>query len=261
MAVQSLFSWLTGVKNKSRHAGKNPKPARRRRLAVESLEDRLAPALFTVNTLVDENDGIGANNVSLRDAIAAADAVAGADIIEFDPSLAGGSIQLGGTQLPTITDNLTITGLGADQLTIDADGQSRIFEIAASTTVDISGLTLTGGSASEGGGIINNGTLTVTNCTISGNTAIFNGGGIFNFGGGTLTVTNCTIRGNTANFSGGAIFTNGGGNGGGALTLTNCTVTGHTTTSAHGGAIAHHGLPPEPDTFPVTGHTPNRTAP
>ena len=56
----------------------------------------------------------------------------------------------------------------------------------------------------DGGGIYTVvGTLTVTNSTISGNTAS-RGGGIFN-NGGTVTITNSTISGNTAQFRGGGI--------------------------------------------------------
>jgi hypothetical protein len=53
------------------------------------------------------------------------------------------------------------------------------------------GLTITGGFASNGGGINNSGTLTVTNCTISGSKSSFVGGGINN--SGTMTVTNSTV--------------------------------------------------------------------
>ena len=51
------------------------------------------------------------------------------------------------------------------------------------------------GSTPHGGGIINSGTLTLTNSTVSGNTAgLSDGGGIFN--SGTLTLTNSTVSGN-----------------------------------------------------------------
>ena len=49
----------------------------------------------------------------------------------------------------------------------------------------------------NGGGIYNGGTLTLTNSTVSGNTAwATRGGGIYN--SGTLTLTNSTVSGNTA---------------------------------------------------------------
>jgi len=57
----------------------------------------------------------------------------------------------------------------------------------------------------NGGGIASFGTLTVTNSTISGNGAHSNAGGILCDGGGTLTVTNSTISGNGANHGTGGI--------------------------------------------------------
>ena len=38
--------------------------------------------------------------------------------------------------------------------------------------------------------------LTLTNCTVSGNSATGNGGGLFN--NGTATLTNCTVSGNSS---------------------------------------------------------------
>ncbi len=63
----------------------------------------------------------------------------------------------------------------------------------AGAQVTISGLTITGGSAEEGSGINNSGTLSVANCTISGNSANSTGGGIADSGAAStsfLTATN-----------------------------------------------------------------------
>ena len=75
--------------------------------------------------------------------------------------------------------------------------------------VTISNLTLTGGTGTilgegvhtSGGAIVSYGNLTVTGCTIQGNTATF-GGGIF-AQAGTLTMSNCSVVNNTATFGGG----------------------------------------------------------
>ncbi len=72
----------------------------------------------------------------------------------------------------------------------------------------------TGNAAVEGGGGIHNenGSLTITNSTITGNVATGaagSGGGIINVGG-TVSVTNSEISGNTANRAGGGIETTSG---------------------------------------------------
>ena len=82
-------------------------PARRTGLAVEVLEGRDVPALFTVTTLSDAPNHSG---VSLRDAVNQANANNGGDTIEFQPGLTGiVNFQQGQIDF---TDSLTIHGLG-----------------------------------------------------------------------------------------------------------------------------------------------------
>jgi hypothetical protein len=57
--------------------------------------------------------------------------------------------------------------------------------------------------AARGGGIYNDGQLTMNGCTVSGNSATDNGGGIYN--SGEMWLTNCTISGNSASNGGGGI--------------------------------------------------------
>ena len=91
--------------------------------------------------------------------------------------------------------------------------------------------TVAGNTAfNEAGGIINGGTLTLTDCTVSGNSATAGfgfGGGIVN--GGTLTLTNCTVAGNSAPQYGGGID-----NATGTLTLTDSTVSGNSAGAGGG---------------------------
>ena len=104
-------------------------------------------------------------------------------------------------------------------------------------TTTLTGCTISGNSASGGGGLWSNGsstlviTLTVTNCTVSGNTAVNVGGGVDILSNGTATLTNCTIQNNT-------ITASGGGGGGlydsGTATLTNCTISGNTVPGSNG---------------------------
>jgi hypothetical protein len=117
-------------------------------------------------------------------------------------------------------------------LAVDGNATSRVFEIASGETVTISGLTIRNGHDDTiGGGIDNEGgaTLTITNSTLSGNTAgsVNNpsvaGGGIFS--SGTLTIVNSTVSGNAV----GGISGRGGGiYNGGTLTIVNSTVSGNT---------------------------------
>ena len=124
---------------------------------------------------------------------------------------------------------LTVVAFGAKPLTIDANQLSRVMYISAGT-VNLGNLTITHGKSGSGGGIDNEGTLTLTNCTVSGNSASYSGGGIYN-SGDTLTLTNCTISGNSASYSGGGIFNYG------KLTLTNCTISGNSASIFDGGIL------------------------
>ena len=193
-----------------------------------------------VDTLQDETDeDFSAGHLSLREAIELANAIPGADSIVFAADLAGATITLTGGELP-ITDHLTITGPGADQLTISGNHASRILYVhsvtSENTNVLIRGLSLEGGSSPAypyGGGIHNDGSLVLDSCTLANNSSVY-GGGVRN--DGTLTVTNSTLVDNAAVNSavsagvGGAIINTG------VLTVSNSTLDNN---SAHsGGAIA-----------------------
>jgi len=195
---------------------------------------------FVVTTLDDaddRNDGL----LSLREAIALASGKPGKQRITFAPGLAGGTIMLNGAEL-LITDDLEILGPGAGRVTIDANQQSRVFRIQDST-VTLVGLTITGGyvigddyTAENGGGIYcigPNSALTITDCTISGNTADGFGGGVCCIGpNSTLTITDSTISGNTAYDNGGGTYCTGTNS---ILTITDSTISGNT--AYNGGGI------------------------
>ena len=142
---------------------------------------------LVVDTTADENDGdFSEGDLSLREAIGLANDNVGADTITFS-SLFDAAQTIGlNSQLPTIIDAVTITGPGADLLTLDAgngtdsifdtDDGFRIFDINDGTNalidVALSGLTLTGGDVSNSGGAIRNSeNLTITSSTLSGNSA------------------------------------------------------------------------------------------
>ena len=151
-----------------------------------------------------------------------------------------------------INPSITIDGAG-HTIAVDGGSANRVFRIAGTAVVTLSNLTITNGLTGDGGGILNFGTLTINNCTITGNTAGGSGGGIRS--DGTLTVTNSTISNNTASgstgsgggirvnqgsatfanvtISGNSAAGNGGGiaTGGGTVTLTNTIVAGNTDTT------------------------------
>ena len=203
---------------------------------------------ITVNSLNDPGDGTcDATECTLREAIALAGNGATIDI-----SITG-TITLTRGRL-TINQDLTITGPGAADLTIDANHASGVFNIARGT-VAISGVTIVNGRASEAGGIDNRGVLTLNNSTVSGNAAATGqGGGVLNIG--TLTLNHSTVSDNLATAKGGGIDNQGmlalnnstvssnetDGDGGGisnsvgsTLTLTNTTISGNSATSEGGG--------------------------
>ena len=140
------------------------------------------------------------------------------------------------TALPSISEGVQITGPGADKLTVRRSATSlfRIFDVTATGTVGLTGMTITFGfdtSSLGGAGIrsFNGGTLNINGCVIMGNV----GGGVLVTG--TLNVTNSTFRQN-ANYvpgeqSGGGIY-----NYGGTITVANSTFF-QNHSSANGGAI------------------------
>lgn len=191
-----------------------------------------------VNSLLDDGDGSCTDaRCTLRDAIAYASAGA---TITFDLALtAGGPAVIILTQGELfIQQNLTVTGPGATSLSVSANNNSRVSRIGSSSTVSISGLTLTQGRGAPigfnggGGAIFNQGVLTLAGVTVSGNTSGLAGGGIANWG--TLTVVNSTISGNSTQWSqGGGIANEVVGS---TLFVTNSTITGNST-GGHGGGI------------------------
>jgi len=150
--------------------------------------------------------------------------------------------------LPNLSTDITIDNddAGAEAVTVarSADAGTPDFsvfkvsnasKVSNGSTVTISGLTISNGNATEGGGInIRGGTVNITNCTISDNTASggqdfggqISGGGIYIYLG-MVNITNSTISGNTASGQtdgrGGGIYNNGG-----TLAITSSTISGNT---------------------------------
>ena len=200
-------------------------------LAADFLEDRCLLSTWTVNNTLDDG-----STGSLRWAITQADSMGGTETIDFDPIVFA-------TQ-ETITLNSALPELSDTTGTMTIDGPAlgvtvarnsaavtpfiRIFKVDTGVTAAMTNLTITGGDVvgDFGGGIYNNGTLALTECTVDGNSAPNGGGGIFNQG--TVTVTASTISGNSSRFGGG-IFSIG------TVTATNSTISGNSAINNGGG--------------------------
>jgi len=165
-----------------------------RKLKMERLEERqmlsVCPAEFNqirelypdLNLGEYENynciDITDLTGQSLNDAITVAGNTTKDDLIVVRTTKDDNTITLAGSELG-ITINVstmgsvTIVSLGEEKLTINADQKSRVFNLGTNTNIALAGLVIPNGkltmNTSYGGGIYNTGTLTVTDCTISGN--------------------------------------------------------------------------------------------
>ena len=108
----------------------------------------------------------------------------------------------------TISQNTSIDGGGL--ITLSGNNTSQIFIVNSGASLGLTGITLTKGSAPQGGAINSRGTLTITNSTFTSNqatSATGQGGAIYSTG--TLNLTNTTFIGNAASAAGGAVFSSG----------------------------------------------------
>jgi CSLREA domain-containing protein len=210
-------------------------------------------ATFNVNSYVDSVDVAPGNGIcadsagrcTMRAAILEANALPGPDTILVPPgvysmTLGGPDEDLGLTGDLDILSDVTIIGLGTTRIESQV---GRVIHVV-SGNVSITGLTLALGDAGQelgsgrAGGAVHNSsgsTLTLNNCTVTGNTAQGGGGGIFN--NGTLSLNASTMNTNTApgTSTGGAILN------AGVMTITNSTLSGNSATSGGGGIFAAAG--------------------
>jgi len=196
-AKSSRFRTLFRSKNrKLRKYGRSS-----RRLLVEGLEDRRLLATYNPANVTDLIADINTANSTPAD-----------DVID----LGGGKFTLtsvdnsaaGNNGLPVIANAASAGTLAIHSGTIERDTvtgtpQFRIPHIKGGANLSVNSATISGGIANIagpgtgfGGGFLNEGTLILTDSTISGNShgAGGTGGGIYN--SGTLFVTNTTLSGN-----------------------------------------------------------------
>jgi predicted outer membrane repeat protein len=204
--------------------------------STEEADATFAIPAYVVTVNTDESSGNGDasncvatglggdnSNCSLRDAVAAANALTGVTTnISFDPALMAGAttanpvtILIAQSTPITISQNVNIMGPGANLLTVEggttplSTNNHAVFQQTGGNVL-LSGMTV-----ANGYGTINNG----------------NGGAISASGPGTLTVANSNFSGNYGYSSGGAIFTQT------ALTVSNSTFSTNQVGNGGGGAI------------------------
>jgi hypothetical protein len=203
-------------------ASKSPAPLRRlgrRRLALEALEDRLAPAVFNVNSLLDLSlapgvnpDGTikGTTTVTLRSAIQAANTTPGGITINLTlrgtyqitlaPTTPNESDNLAGEFAILPEGDLSIQNTSGGAVTVRGGGQSRVFDINPADTnnpataflVTMQGFTITNGMAFDATGTNPDGPVAA-------------GGGIRDQGNQSLTLTDMVLSGNKATADGGGV--------------------------------------------------------
>jgi predicted outer membrane repeat protein len=214
----------------------------------------VAPALagtILVTSLVD-NGTDSVDEITLREAIALANALPNKDTIAFAATLfAGGQkeIPLSGTDLD-ITAPLVIKGPGVEFLSVSGNSLSRIFNIddgnaGVDSPVAISGLTLRKGDTNAvspsglGGAILSHESLALKQTVLTGNKGSA-GGGVYLYGVKTgqavkLTVTESIVTGNTADTGqGGGIYA---GSAVAGILISTSTISGNAAQDGSGGGL------------------------
>jgi len=204
---------------------------------------------ITVTTTLDEVDSdttsfdsllldfAAGNDISLREAIMAANAQPGADTIvlpagSYNLTIGGNFTSGDDSGDHDITSDVTITGAGSGATTVSASGfGDRVIEVHPGASLNINDLTIEDGSGKNGSGISNSGTLTTNNIAVQNNTAGSRlGGALWNEGTANLNFTEILF--NSAN-SGGGIYNSSTGD----ITLTSSTVLGNVSSGQGAGLI------------------------
>ena len=206
------------------------------------------PQVLEVDEFGDADDGFyGDNQLTLREAIKLSNKSVGAyDTINFDSTKFNGTPIIIGSTL-NITDSVIINGPANKSLVVlDGGGSKQIFNIGVpySSSITMSGMTLTNGNAANGAAIeFTQQKVNLSNMDFMQNLATT--GGAIALWGGTLTIANSRFANNSSTSTGAAIFqgsltgtinvsgsefsNNTAGSTGGAIYLEDGTVTVNTT--------------------------------
>jgi hypothetical protein len=175
-----------------------------------------------------ESDYVPCNDIpALKRAIAEANADGGSITLTSGCTYALTAVDNPADGLPEITGDVRISSLGATVRRSSA-APFRILHVREGGSLTLNGITVSGGRASEGGGIRNEGTLTLNATTVSGNRADLYGGGVRNQG--TMRMQRGAVRDNTAGQWGGGVS-----NAGGDATFNAASIIGNESGSDSGG--------------------------
>ena len=135
------------------------------------------------------------------------------------------------TQSEIVIDNDVILD-GAGELTLDGRDSHLVLSVASGVNAQLRGFVVTRGLET---GILNAGTLAISDSTVSESGGGFGGGGVLNARGAAMSITNSTISGNSAYDGGGGIANDKTA----TMTITNTTVSGNT--ASEGGGVHNWG--------------------
>jgi hypothetical protein len=202
-------------------------PAVAARAAIPDRAEPMAARQFTTDVMCDAEE--------LRSAIATGNTRFAATI-RLAPNCTYGYTAPAGpaSALPQITGRITLAGQSGTRIVRapSATGRFRVVDVAPGATFQATNVSFEGGDVDgEGGGIRNNGTLTLFRSTIRDNKATGDGGGLSNGSGATALVsTSSVISGNTG-VSGGGVANSGG------LRIATTRITGNTSPEDGGGGV------------------------
>ncbi len=190
--------------------------------------------------------------------------------IHFAAALAGQTISVApGSPFIVAGKSVTIDAAAAPGLSLNGGGVERVFIVEGGAAATLRHLTITNGFGFDlAGGILNNGTVNLERCAVTGNvvganandfwkggggiysgenstlnvlessitnnrTTLVDGGGIYAFFNAAVRIENSTVSGNVAGNVGGGIRMLGN------ATIVNSTLSGNTSSAWFGGALFH----------------------
>lgn len=182
---------------------------------------------FRVNTRADHAPGsCTQSDCTLREAVRAANAEAGGDLIKLKGARKPYRLTRSGDEedqakkgdLDLGNEPLEIKGASASRSVIEQTERDRVIDVPGTdaAVVHLARLTITGGRAADGpaGGIHSSGLLFLDRVTVRGNESEFSGGGVGIDNGGSftdtgqLTMSRSTVKGNSARLGGGGVNLN-----------------------------------------------------